>query len=78
VGSITPAASTWPTRSRSVGSNLLINLLQATGSHASTAGATDSIAFDWDFGANYHVNLDAGVVRCQWTEQRGTHRRHRR
>ena len=45
-----------------VGSNLLVNLLQATGSHAGTAGATDSIAFDWDFGANYHVNLDAGVV----------------
>jgi len=47
---------------KTVGSNLLINLLQATGSHASTAGATDSTAFDWDFGANYHVNLDAGVV----------------
>lgn len=47
---------------KAVGSNLLINLLQATGSHASTAGASDSIAFDWDFGANYHVNLDASVV----------------
>jgi hypothetical protein len=47
-----------------VGNNLVINLLQATGSHASTAGATDSTPFDWDFGANYHANLDAGVVRA--------------
>ena len=47
------------------GSNLVINLLPAAGpaaGSASTAGSTDSTPFDWDFGANYHVNLGAGVV----------------
>ena len=38
------------------GNHLIIN---PSGDHAATSTAWN---FDWDFGANYHVNLDAGVV----------------
>jgi hypothetical protein len=41
--------------------NLVIDLKQATASAAGTG--VWSTAFDWDFGANYHVNFDAGIVK---------------
>ena len=48
------------------GSNLVINLKPAVDSNhlvvAAPASNTTSTAFDWDFGASYHVELDAGVV----------------
>jgi VCBS repeat-containing protein len=41
--------------------NLVIDLKQATASAAGTG--VWSTAFDWDFGANYHVNFEAGIVK---------------
>ena len=45
----------------STGHNLVIDLKQATASAAGTG--VWSTTFDWDFGANYHVNFDAGIVK---------------
>lgn len=46
---------------QAVGNNLVIDLKQLT---PSTKGAgTFSTTFDWDFGSNYHVNFDAGIVQ---------------
>ncbi len=44
----------------SSGTNLLIDLKPAIASAAGTG--VFSTAFDWDFGSNYHVNFDAGIV----------------
>ncbi|PIT71300.1 hypothetical protein B9Z41_16975 [Limnohabitans sp. JirII-31] len=46
---------------QAVGNNLVIDLKQLTPSTKGTG--TFSTAFDWDFGANYHVNFDAGIVQ---------------
>jgi hypothetical protein len=46
------------------GNNLVIDLKPAVEANYLTVAAVSpaSTAFDWDFGANYHVELDAGVV----------------
>jgi hypothetical protein len=46
------------------GNNLVIDLKPAVEANYLTVASVSpaSTAFDWDFGANYHVELDAGVV----------------
>ncbi len=44
------------------GSNLVIDLKELVKSGPGTV-AGGSTAFDWDFGSDYHINFDAGIVK---------------